>query len=263
MNTLRAFRAASGFTIVEITIVIVVIGILAGIAYIGYGGIQRNAGATTVKNDLANTSKEMTISFAYNQAYPDVLPADIKASPNIELKLVKSTGGYSGLTNVQNGVLFHSVCQSLVNEGVGTGTNNGGGTEQYISGCLVYNKDQIHINGWKSNHFSTPIGVDTVKNWYNANVSYDSYRPNMKDDYKEFAEELSSRFLALGGTFPVTSFWDDWATPTNGGVMKATLPAPQPGDPLAYCVEATHTKYNITMHITNNSAPLPDPCPAP
>lgn len=47
----------AGFTIVELLIVIVVIGILAAIVVVAYRGIQNNAYDASVKNDLAAAAK--------------------------------------------------------------------------------------------------------------------------------------------------------------------------------------------------------------
>lgn len=49
----------SGFTIVELLIVIVVIAILAAITIIAYNGIQDRANDTTVKSDLTNAAKKI------------------------------------------------------------------------------------------------------------------------------------------------------------------------------------------------------------
>ena len=50
-----------GFTIVELLIVIVVIGILAAITIVAYNGIQNRAHDTAVQNDLSNISKKMEL----------------------------------------------------------------------------------------------------------------------------------------------------------------------------------------------------------
>ena len=42
----------TGFTIVELLIVIVIIGILAAITIVAYNGIQNRANDTVIKNDL-------------------------------------------------------------------------------------------------------------------------------------------------------------------------------------------------------------------
>lgn len=50
-----------GFTIVELLIVIVVIGILAAISIVAYNGVTSRASDTTVKSDLSNIAKKIDI----------------------------------------------------------------------------------------------------------------------------------------------------------------------------------------------------------
>jgi prepilin-type N-terminal cleavage/methylation domain-containing protein len=59
-----------GFTIVELLIVIVIIGILAGIVIVAYGGITRNARNAAVQTDLKNFAKQMDLYKAENGKYP-------------------------------------------------------------------------------------------------------------------------------------------------------------------------------------------------
>lgn len=59
-----------GFTIVELLIVIVVIGILAAITIVAFNGIQQRAKVTAVQSDLNNISKHMAVYQTYNDAYP-------------------------------------------------------------------------------------------------------------------------------------------------------------------------------------------------
>lgn len=50
-----------GFTIVELLIVIVVIGILAAIVIVAYNGVTSRASDNAVKSDLVNLAKEMEV----------------------------------------------------------------------------------------------------------------------------------------------------------------------------------------------------------
>lgn len=47
----------SGFTIVELLIVIVIVGILAAISIVAYDGVQKSARDSVRKQDLANLAK--------------------------------------------------------------------------------------------------------------------------------------------------------------------------------------------------------------
>jgi len=54
-------RTTSGFTIVELLIVVVVIAILAAVSVVAYTGIQDRAISSAVKSDLANFSKKIEL----------------------------------------------------------------------------------------------------------------------------------------------------------------------------------------------------------
>lgn len=66
----RTTGQQSGFTIVELLIVIVVIGILAAITVVAYNGIQQRAKVALVSFDLSNASKQLKIDQVNLSAYP-------------------------------------------------------------------------------------------------------------------------------------------------------------------------------------------------
>lgn len=59
-----------GFTIVELLIVIVVIGILAAITVVAYGNIQSKAKFTRAQTDIASMKKAIEMHYAETGAYP-------------------------------------------------------------------------------------------------------------------------------------------------------------------------------------------------
>lgn len=72
---LRTVREKSnGFTIVELLIVIVVIGILAAISLVAYGGVAANARDNVRKADIATIVKAMELYYSENGQYPVISP---------------------------------------------------------------------------------------------------------------------------------------------------------------------------------------------
>jgi len=64
-----------GFTIVELLIVIVVIGILAAITIIAFSGVQSRANISVLQSDLQNTAKKLQADNVTLSSYPDTLEA--------------------------------------------------------------------------------------------------------------------------------------------------------------------------------------------
>ena len=65
-------KTSSGFTIVELLIVIVVIGILAAITIVAYNGIQQRARDADRVNDMSSLKKALALFYAEKGYYPAV-----------------------------------------------------------------------------------------------------------------------------------------------------------------------------------------------
>lgn len=79
-----------GFTIVELLVVIVVIGILVSVSVIGYGAWRTSTLETQVKSDLSGAAAAMEDARTFDGSYPTTLPASFSGSDGVTL-----TGGGS------------------------------------------------------------------------------------------------------------------------------------------------------------------------
>lgn len=61
---------SSGFTIVELLVVIVVIGILAAITIVAYSGISQRAIVALAQSDLTNASQQLKLYYVDHGVYP-------------------------------------------------------------------------------------------------------------------------------------------------------------------------------------------------
>ncbi len=85
LNKLKDRRTTSGFTLVELLIVIVVIAILAAITIVSYGNISARAKTTQGATAAANTAKVAEAINADNSSYPMNTAAIVTGSTSTKL----------------------------------------------------------------------------------------------------------------------------------------------------------------------------------
>lgn len=234
---------AHGFTIVELMIVIAVIGILATIVTVGFTTVKRDAANSSVVSSLKNAGETVEVELINNRKLPLGMPDSFAASEDVMVTYIPDEGTihYSDLTPVQNGVLFYNICLELISDPFYSTihSRDGNSTRTVMLGCHVYGWQSVHINGWDSRNWSVPLTSTALQSYVNS-VPYDDWWIDKQQVTRSFYTELMSRFTERGGTWPVTSFWDTWAS----GVQKEILPEPDPSSDLTkYCIVAYSSLY--------------------
>jgi prepilin-type N-terminal cleavage/methylation domain-containing protein len=102
-RAMQRARDEAGFTLIELMIVIVILGVLAGIVIFAVGGITDTGNLAACKSDVKTVSVGVEAFLAKNGSYPANLDPALTTAPNRFLRaqpglvgstLTNSTGGY-------------------------------------------------------------------------------------------------------------------------------------------------------------------------
>ena len=258
---MRWAKHNSGFTIVELLIVIVVIAILAALTFVAYGGVQRQAAASQVMATVKDAGKAVALEVVKNgESLPSSLPSDFHASGDVEVVYAPlSNVHYSGLSTVQHGVLLYELCEQLIqNPNYSTiHSRDGAQTSTIVMSCDDnIQDDRLQITGWETKTWTTPLTQQQIQD-YIATVPYDTWWTDKQTVIKRFYSALISMYTSSGGSWPVTSFWDPWATQWSG-VQKQNLPNPDtPVEGVNYCIMATHRQRTELSYIVTAKEQVP------
>ena len=104
----KASTASRGFTIIELLIVIVIIGILVAITAVSFGGKTKQAKEATAKSDLkqASTQLEIDRTKSSNNQYPSTT-SGLKSSPDTTLEITSTDSTYCLSATASPDIAFH------------------------------------------------------------------------------------------------------------------------------------------------------------
>ena len=258
-----------GFTIVEIIVVISVVAILATLGTSVYIGFRKNAVKATVLTDLNGASTAVGLEAAQhidNSEYSvTTLPESFHPSPEVTVGISLLEPAYSGLTAVQNGVLFWTVCEELLQNPYYTiiHDRDGGSSTMMFTCSDNVLANNILITSWSSKSWGTPVTESAILNYIDSlpDDATGAWWVDKQAVYKRFYHKLVKTHKARGGYFPITSFWDPWANQWSG-VKKEELPPLTDAGPNKYCIEAFHSNYpDMVFNITSeDSSAKPGSC---
>ena len=174
-----------GFTIVELGVVVVVIGILATVIVIGYNGITNGATEKSMQSDLDNAASQLALDYRDNSSYPSTAAEankgqGLKTSGNNQLAYGLKPYGYCiSVTNAKTtktytmksitGKITEGNCNTTVSTEAGSGsygtTNGPSATAQlsYPHGVAVASDGTIYFTDSWSHRIRKVTTSDTVE----------------------------------------------------------------------------------------------------
>lgn len=154
----------TGFTIVELLIVIVIIGILAAIVIVAYNGIQNRARVSAVSADLGQAVKKVTLYQLDNGTYPaDLATAGVTAGTGTTFQYSYDNAASPATYCITGtyGTISYTVSSTNTSPVSGGCPGHGVGGVSAITNLATNPSAETSI-GWYSNNSSTlPRTFDT------------------------------------------------------------------------------------------------------
>lgn len=169
---------SKGFTIVELLIVIVVIGILAAITVVAYNGIQNKARTATVTTDLSGATRLLSLHEADKGAYPGTLAETndnqgIKASAGTSYQYT-ATGTTFCLT-ATNGTISYKVSNTAMVPTAGGCAGHGVGGVAPIINLALNPSFETNYTYWSFRWYGTLGGAGTNSQATNGGFTGSGY----------------------------------------------------------------------------------------
>ena len=227
----------NGFTIVELLIVIVVIGILAAITIVSFNGVQSRARVASLQTDTENAVKSLELFKVDNAAsqYPLTLAqANLKASGDNTLTYTSyaSSGGYCvQATNTAGGnaVSYYTTNATQPKEG----------TCAPITNIVTNPSLETATTGWSPQWFGSGGNGTTTQSTSAAKCGAFGYRKQwtIGGTFQDIGFSYTQATAVAGKTYAfnvsqrasfitASRFWIDWRNSSNVSLVGGAATAP-------------------------------------
>lgn len=213
----------SGFTIVELLIVIVVIGILAAITVIAYSGVQNRARIASLSSQLNGASKSLALHEVDAGRYPATLAEanngqGIKASQDTSYQY--TTSGSTYCLTATTGVTSYKVSNDATTPSAGGCAGHGVGGVAPVTNLATNPSFETSTAGWVYTSGSGYTGAITSSQAFTGANSYALTAPTTgADRYMEMSPYPAAE---NGTTYTISAYvylTGTGATHVNGDVM--------------------------------------------
>jgi len=150
---MRVYKHQSGFTIVELLVVIVVIGILAAVTIVAYNGVQERARIASVSGALNQANKKLNIYQVDNAVYPptgSLQLAGLTNGPDITYQYKTTATGYC-LTATSGTTSYNTT--ELATKTAGACAGHGSGGVAAITNTVTNPSFEAVLTGFGSGNY--------------------------------------------------------------------------------------------------------------
>jgi prepilin-type N-terminal cleavage/methylation domain-containing protein len=214
--------AKKGFTIVELLILIVVMGILASITIVAFNGVQQRARAAVVTSDLVNVSKQLALHEIDQRRFPVTLDEvnnnqGIKASNGTTFQYSASADGSTYCITATKGTTSYKISSDASSPVAGGCAGHGVGGNAAITNLVVNPSFETGTSTWSYRWYGNVGGAGTNGRGTNGGYSGTGYMHKVWTVAGAGSDNgFNSNFTGGASAYPVTA----GASYTVSGYMR-------------------------------------------